>query len=335
MMRIANVYVLSSLLLLFVACKDNPFDVKVEEQVPVNVQRFDLAFDSLKNTTLATELPAFIDRYSQWMPLYCAQVIRIGDVYSAQLPQNIQAFFNYPEYQPVAEVIGKTFPSDWPLEQTLTSAFSYYHYYFPNHPIPEVYTFNGGFNQSIVIADSLIGVGLDKYLGSNSSFYTQLGIDRYKLEKMSPEHIRYDVVSAHISAEHPNSFLGGTLLSEMIHQGRSMYLLNACFPDAPDSLLWAVSEQKMQWLFASERSMWEYLIDKKQLFDTKYITIQKFTGEGPFTAPFSKESPARAAVWVGYRIVSNFMKHQPDMTMEKLFEIDDYQFILNRSKYNP
>jgi len=330
-----RLYALSVVLLLLSGCNRNPFDVDLKEKLAVTVNRFDLAFDSLRNGSLEEQLPAFIEAHRQWLPLYCNQVIRVGDVYSAQLPAQIRSFFAFPEYEAVASVISEKFPNDSALSQSLSDAFSHYHYYFPEKRIPAIYTFNGGFNQSIVVADSVIAVGLDKYLGADSKFYYQLGIDRYKIEKMTPERIPFDVVSAHILSEHENTFMGGTLLAEIIHQGRCMYLLNACFPQEADTLLWGVSNEKMQWLHASERSMWEYLVEKKQLFETKYMTIQKFTGEGPFTAPFSKESPARAAVWVGYRIVKGFMENEPSFSMEQLFALNDCQFVLSRSKYNP
>lgn len=323
-----------ALILFFASCKSGKFDVALDKNVKLDFNRFDLEFDSLRFKALDSSLPHFIAKYQQWLPLYSQQIIRTGDVNSAQFPINVSAFFAYPEYEPVSSSIKQTFPADSTLSEQLEKAFSYYNHYFPQDTIPAIYTYNGGFNQSIVIGEGFIGVGLDKYLGIGCRFYKQLGIDNYKVLRMHPTQLPYDVLFAHISDQHPSNFGTTNVLTEILHQGRIMYLLNACFPQTADSALWGISSQKMEWLTASEHSMWEYLIDKKMLFDSDYLTIRKFTGEGPFTAPFSKESPSRAAVWVGYRIVCQYAENT-GASIPEIFELTDPQKILNKSKYNP
>ncbi len=321
-------------MLLFSACKTSRFDVTLDKSVPLEYNRFDLVFDSLRTQSLDSALPHLIAQYPQWLPLYSNQIIRTGDVNSAQFPANVAEFLAYPEYEPITANIKQQFPNDSVISSQLTQAFSYYYSYFPHDTIPSIYTYNGGFNQSIVIGEGFIGVGLDKYLVTQSRYYKQLGIDNYKIQRMYPAQMPYDVLFAHISDQHPTNFTPTNVLTDILHQGRCMYLLNACFPEATDTALWGISSQKMDWLYSSEHSMWEYLIDKKLLFDTEYLTIRKFTGEGPFTAPFSKESPARAAVWVGYRIICQYAE-QTGATIPEIFEMTDFQKILNKSRYNP
>jgi len=81
--------------------------------------------------------------------------------------------------------------------------------------------------------------------------------------------------------------------------------------------------------------MWAYLIEKKLLFSTDRLTMDKFLLPGPFTKDFGRGSPARAAVWIGYRIVQSYMRRQKGITFQALMEEKDYIMILNRSGYNP
>ena len=81
--------------------------------------------------------------------------------------------------------------------------------------------------------------------------------------------------------------------------------------------------------------MWEYLVEHKMLFETDRMNILKFTGSGPFTRDFTPESPARAAVWLGWRIVEEYMRRNPEITLEDLMRDNDFQKILTLSKYNP
>ena len=81
--------------------------------------------------------------------------------------------------------------------------------------------------------------------------------------------------------------------------------------------------------------MWTFLVEHKLLFNTENLTIKKLTGEAPFTSLFPRESPGRADVWVGFRIVSAYMKHHNDVSLKTLMEDLDYQKILNGAKYDP
>jgi len=81
--------------------------------------------------------------------------------------------------------------------------------------------------------------------------------------------------------------------------------------------------------------MWATLIENKFLFSTDRFTIDKFILEGPFTKDFGRESPGRAAVWIGFRIVGAYMANNADVTLQQLMDDTDYMKILNQSTYNP
>jgi hypothetical protein len=85
----------------------------------------------------------------------------------------------------------------------------------------------------------------------------------------------------------------------------------------------------------NEARMWEYLIENKLLFETNRSVIRKFTGVGPFTKDFTSESPARAAVWTGWRIVEAYSRNNRDLSLREIMEEKDYQKVLTLSKYNP
>jgi hypothetical protein len=125
------------------------------------------------------------------------------------------------------------------------------------------------------------------------------------------------------------------LISGMIYQGRLLYFTHVMLPEQPDSLNWGFSQSSLDYFHETEKSMWAYLVEKKLLFSTDRFTIDKFTLVGPFTRDFGRGSPARAAVWIGLRIVQDYMRRNPDITVNELMEERDYLKILNRSAYNP
>jgi len=121
----------------------------------------------------------------------------------------------------------------------------------------------------------------------------------------------------------------------MIYQGKVMYFVKAVLPEDPDSLLWGFTANQMKFCNNNEKQMWTYLVENKQLFLTDRFTIDKYIREGPFTAGFTEESPGRAAVWIGYRIVDRYMKKNKNLSLDALMKEDDYQEILALSGYNP
>ena len=121
----------------------------------------------------------------------------------------------------------------------------------------------------------------------------------------------------------------------MVYRGRLLYFTKAMIPEGPDTLNWGLTSKNLDFCISNEKSMWTSLIENKFLFSTDRFTIDKFILEGPFTKDFGRESPARAAVWIGYRIICAYMENNPDVTLPELMEEKDYMKILNLSAYNP
>jgi hypothetical protein len=84
-----------------------------------------------------------------------------------------------------------------------------------------------------------------------------------------------------------------------------------------------------------EGLIWEYLVSNDLLFSTDSFMIRKFTGEAPFTSYFAEDSPGRAVVWTGFRIIERFMRNNPGVTLRELMEMSDCQAILTGAKYKP
>ena len=333
-MRFITVYIALGIFLS--SCSTSPLKVDVSKvKVSLRIHRLDQTIAQLKNDSIETKLPTIIHEYGNFAELYSNQIIKVGSMYNANYVSNLEKFLKYEVFDDINYVIVKEFGSTkLSFEPEITDAFKHYKYFFPNKTIPNLYTFNGGFNQSIVIDSSVIGIGLDKYLGTNCSLYKHLELEQYKKDVMYPNKITSDVMFALAQSEFPFNFSNENLLSTMIDEGRKLYFTKAMVPNLNDTIVWGFSSKQLKFCTESEKFMWDYLVDNKLLFDSDYMNIKRFTGEGPFTSAFSKESPARAAVWIGYQIVSSYMKHN-SITLPQLMSENDFQKIMNKSKYNP
>jgi hypothetical protein len=91
----------------------------------------------------------------------------------------------------------------------------------------------------------------------------------------------------------------------------------------------------MKFCLNNEDQMWTYLIEHDLLFSSDKFIIRKLTGEAPFTSYFTNESPGKAAIWIGFRIIESYMERNRDISLSEMMKNTDVQNILDNAKYNP
>jgi uncharacterized protein YjaZ len=121
----------------------------------------------------------------------------------------------------------------------------------------------------------------------------------------------------------------------MIQEGKIMYFVDATLPDMHDTLKIGFTKRQLDFCKKSEAMMWTYLAEHKQLYTTDRMSIKRYMDDGPFTASFTNDSPARTGVWLGWQIVRSYMKQHPETTVADLMNNQDFQAILNQSGYQP
>ncbi len=317
------------------SCKNNSFRKDLSaSKVTVSITRFEDMLFSADPSDIEKHIPLWDKELGIFFRHFC-YITGIGSTENPEFPDRLKGFtsdyHNYLIYKRAKEV----FPDLNNLNTELNNAFSCYHHFFPDKPIPRVITYISGFNQSAITDDSLLAVGLDKYLGRNEELYRQVGIYNYLLTNMYPEKIASDCMAFWGETEFPFNDSINNLITNMIYRGRLLYFTNTLLPEQPDSVKWGFTGPDLEYFNSAEKAMWAFLVENKLLFNTDKLTINKYILEGPFTKDFGRGSPARAAVWIGYRIVESYMRKNPDLTLTRLMEEDDYMKILNQSAYNP
>jgi len=320
----------------FSGCKKNPYQVDISSlDLEVKIKRFEVDLFSLEYDSIENKIPWFYHKYGEFFDLYNYRIINIGDANQKTYPEYLKIFLtdylNNEVYQKTMEI----YPDLTDLERELTLAFRHYKYHFTEKEVPEIITYVSRFNQSVVTAEGIIGIGLDKYLGTNTDYYIQLGLNQYTIRNMHKGKIPSDCLMAWGLSEFEFNDSVNNLLSNMIYNGQIMFFVKSMLPDQPDSLIMGFTSPQMQFCIMNEDRMWEYLIEKKLLFETDRMTINKFTGYGPFTRDFTRESPARAAIWIGWRIVEAYAENNPDKSLADIMQEKNYQQILTLAKYNP
>ena len=330
------IVVFTALIAFLVSCRSKNDGIDLSKiNLDVKVKRFDLALFDQNIPSIDVKIDLLSKEYPKFFPLFGERIISIGAIDNPSYSKYLESFISDKMIIESFEKVQDVFPNLDNLNNELTNAFKRFHFYFPQKPIPAIYAYISGFNQSIVIADSLLGISLDRYLGTNCEYYPRLGIPKYSIHDMHPSKISSDCIRSWAIGEFPFNDSIDNLVNNMIYEGTLMYFTKKMLPEQPDSLLFGFTPGQMRWCQRNEEQMWTYLIENKMLFITDSFQINKFINGAPFTSGFSQESPGRAVVWLGYRIVNSFIKKNPNISFQRMMSIRDYQKIFNQSKYRP
>ena len=321
------------------SCKRNPYQVKVSEEINLEVRHFEHDLFNLGPENIQEQIPELQKKYPDFLHLF-GLIINIGEPSDPGFPQYLKAFLtdriNFEVYQKTSEVFGDFSEQ----ELNLSRAFNHYHHYFPDKPIPGIITFVSRFNTSLIIDSTLIGLGLDRYLGTDYEYYGSMGLPFYQRYKMDPGKLVSDCMYAWGSTEfnfknNPDSEVVNNVLNNILYQGKLMYFVNSMMPESSEEEILGFTPEQYKWCIHNEANMWTHLIENDLLFNTDHMTIRKLTGEAPYTGFFPRESPGRAAVWVGLQVVKSYMQKNQQVSLKELMTMDNYQGLLNESGYNP
>lgn len=325
-------------LIIIAGCKRNHYKVNTSSiDADITIKRLEKSLFEPDPAKLQTNLPLLREEYGSFLQLF-SYIINAGDINDTIFPGILMNFVtdkvNYGVYEKVIQL----YPSMGPYEKELEEAFRHYIYYFPERRVPSVVTCITGFNNSIITGDSVLGIGLDRYLGRDSEYYPRLEIYGYMAARMNPYNIIPDCMYGWGSSEWDYDALDyadDNVLTAIIHEGKVKYFEKCMLPELNDTILFGFTADQMKFCRNNERQMWQYLVENDLLFSTDQFVIRKLTGNAPFTSYFTNESPGMAAVWLGFRIVESCMMNNRNLTLSELMGTKDVQSLLQKAQYNP
>lgn len=320
------------------SCKKNHYKVDTSSiKVKIEIKRLEKDLFTINPDEVIAKVPSLKKEYGSFLQLF-SLVINTGDINETSFGDLLLRFCSDKQNNDVFTLTLKQYPDVKSIEEGLQKGFSHYLYYFPKRSVPSVFTCITGFNNSIITGDSLLGIGLDRYLGADCEYYPRLNIYKYIAAKMTPENIVPDCMYGWAASEWDFSSLkypADNVLSEIIHDGKLKYFEKCMLPESSDEIIFGFTPGQMKFCRNNESQMWLYLVENNLLFNSDQFIIRKLTGEAPFTGYFTKESPGRAAVWLGFRIVEAYMMRNPGTKIEEMINNTDVQEILEKAKYSP
>lgn len=331
-----NYIPLAVLLTGILGCNENrPVEDVSDIVVETNIVRFEKELFDITSPDAFQKVETLKKKHSTFYDLFTKYVVRTADKNDSLSKVSLLNFVKDKDIQSVFKESQALYAEIPNVESQLNGAFKQYKKAFPDKVIPVMYTFISGFNYAVISADSLLGIGLDMYLGADCKYYPALGLPKYKTNKMRTEFIVSDAVKGWVQSEYPLDETKKDFLYHIIYNGKLLYFQDALLPELEDSIKIGYTADQIDWCKKSEASIWAFFIQQKILYSSNYMDYLKFINEGPTTNGFPKESPSLLGNWIGWQIVRKYMEENRDVSLAQLMQEPDAQKILTMSKYKP
>ncbi|NOQ71715.1 MAG: hypothetical protein GQ574_06935 [Crocinitomix sp.] len=310
------------LCLVVTSCSTDKLDVDV------SAIELDLEFDRFEKSMFAGESPDemrtvnadLIERGGELYEFYVYDMLRSGSVYDDSIGEYLWYFVSDSMMQLVNSDMETEFADFTQIEDQLTDAFKHLRYHLPDALVPnKIITYNSAFSFGVISSDSVIGVGLEMFLGPENSIVKEIRFPVYMKEKMRREYMPVDVAQSWLTANVVGDDRGETFLSSMIYFGKLMYTLEAMMPEFEEHLIVRYTKDEYDYARASEYSIWQYLVDMDWIYSVDMKVKLRFFEEAPTTVGID-DSPGRIGQFMGWQMVRSYMNANEDVTLEELLK---------------
>ena len=311
-------YLLVLFAFVFIGCEKND---KIAEEVnkialDLRVSRFDNEFAS----ATTADIPNLRKEYPYLFPAPdSVWIAKLQDSLQIELRQEVKTKF-----------------ADFEKETAdIELLFKYIKYYFPNYQAPRIITVTNDvdYNNRIILADSLLLIGLDNYLGPEHKYYS--GLQNYVAQDMNRDFMVSNIASAFANkvVSRPKE---RTFLAQIIYHGKILHLKDKLMPFHTDEQKITYSQDQLVWAEANEEPMWRHFIENELLYSTDIKLSQQFLDPAPFSKfglELDNESPGQLGRYLGWQIVRSFMDKN-EVTLQQLLNLSA-EDIFKKSNYKP
>ena len=341
-MRYPQIYLFFFICFTALSCNQKKSSPDISNiKVNTSIERFDQELNRIKPDSFPEQLSTLRKKYTWFYDDYMERIIVAGSAKDNGYFENLRTVLQNQDYLELSATVDKTFPSLEKHENELNQAFRYIRYYYPTKKFPRFISFISGFAIQTPLGNDYIGIGLDMFLGKNGDrFYPAIrqSVPQYISRRFKPEYIVPRIVETFIREDmFPENDKDHSLLSKMIYNGKILYFMDEVLPETNDTLKIGYTKEQLQWCKDYQSDTWAYILQNELLFETDYMKIQKYLSEAPFTPGIGENSDSapKLGIWTGWQIVRDYMKRNPEVTLQQLMLETDSQKILADSKYKP
>lgn len=200
---------------------------------------------------------------------------------------------------------------------------------YPEVKFPDaIYAIVSPYSQSIMVADSVMLIALNHYLGTDYAGYGRMPLEQKVLKTAG--NLPVDVAEALIRAKYP---FGGDewspLCSKMLYEGAIAAAVKRV-ANVPGKLAVGVSDENFELLEDNEEDVWRSLVEGGVLFSTSPRVADELLRPYP-----SRKYPVRSGRYIGWRMAESAIRKgmSPVALLSPDFYLNDNA--LARTGYSP
>ncbi len=233
----------------------------------VTIDRFEQDFLRIDTTKLQREVARLQEKYPLFFDCYAENVMGFKhprDTTMEYLPR-INSLLNYGGFRAAYDSTMDKYSDISFLREDAAQAFKYVKHYFPDKHLPELVTFISEYSYGVITCgDSIVGIGLDMYLGENFAFYPSMRIPDYMIAKLEQPYIMPNVMKqVYNTSFSPKEVDKESMLKRMINNGRRLYFLDLTLPYTEDWYKIGFRKKELKWCRKNEDRIWGLFIEKK------------------------------------------------------------------------
>ena len=154
-------------------------------------------------------------------------VLCLGAVNEPDINSTLLVYFQDSTLQVLIKDVEQQYASLDDVNRKLTDAFRRLSKMLPGIEIPKIYAQIGSLDQSIVVADSMLGISLDKYLGADYPVYLRYGYSEQQRSMMTRDYIVPDCLGFYLLSLYPMPEAADTLIElRHWHMTKIQYVVN-------------------------------------------------------------------------------------------------------------
>ncbi|MCC8113016.1 MAG: hypothetical protein LIP03_03305 [Bacteroidales bacterium] len=177
--------------------------------------------------------------------------------------------------------------------------------------------------QPIVRVDTVVLIALNHYLGADFEGYSHW--DEYRRAEKNPEQLPYDLAAALAATQLPFEMAERpTLLNWMLYEGALVEARMQLVPEARLNLALGYTPDQLEVLEDNTRKIWNEMAARRLIYDTDPATINRLLAAAPSTPLLGGKAPGRAARYIGYKIVKEYLKKHSSTSLPYLLSPQFY-----------
>lgn len=217
-----KIYIILALLMLCcIGCEWRLTPSAEDDEVVVAVERYDRLQSLYLTTGDYSALQQMNTHFPRQTRTLIEDVLQIGRVNDPEINSKFLNFYQDTTLQMLMSEAERQYASMDDINQQLTSAFSRLQQDLPGMEVPQFYAQIGALDQSVIVADGLLGISLDKYLGANYPLYQResYGYSDAQRQMMTRAYIVPDCLGFYLLSLYPMP-----MDRELTQQERDMHI---------------------------------------------------------------------------------------------------------------